>query len=150
MAVPYRCPPEDAGSYPARWQGARPAWLRGSVVRTCPAVFELPGWQSEHLFDGLGAVFAFRVADEPRLDWRLVDCEAPRDARRGRSRLATFGTRMRRPWWLRIFQPVPRISDNVNVNIQPFAGGVVAMTEAPKQALISGETLAVEKWLRYD
>jgi len=150
IVVPYRRPPDDAGSYAARWQGARPAWLRGSVVRTCPAVFRLPGWQSAHLFDGLGAVFAFRIADEARLDWRLLDCEASRDARRGRARLATFGTRMRRPWWLRLFQPVPRISDNANVNIQPFAGALVAMTEAPKQALIDRETLAVRGWLRYD
>ena len=148
--APYRRPSDEAGSYAARWQGERPAWLRGAVVRTCPAVFRLPGWQSAHLFDGLGAVFAFRIGDEPRLDWRLLDCEASRDARRGRSRLATFGTRMRRPWWLRLFQPVPRISDNANVNIQPFAGGLVAMTEAPKQALIDAQTLAVKGWLRYD
>ena len=150
MVVPYRCPPDDAGSYAARWQGARPGWLRGSVVRTAPAVFRLPGWQSAHLFDGLGAVFAFRVDEAPRLDWRLLDCEATRDARRGRSRLATFGTRMRRPWWLRLFQPVPRISDNVNVNVQPFAGGLVAMTEAPKQARIDPQSLAITDWLRYD
>ena len=148
--VPYRRPPDDAGSYAARWQGARPAWLRGSVVRTCPAVFRLPGWQSAHLFDGLGAVFAWRLQDQPRLDWRLLDCEASRDARRGRSRLATFGTRMRRPWWRRLFQPVPRISDNVNVNIQPFAGALVAMTEAPKQARIDPQSLAVTGWLHYD
>jgi len=146
----YRRPRDDAGSYAARWQGERPAWLRGSVVRTCPAVFRLAGWQSTHLFDGLGALFAFRIADEPRLDWRLIDCEASRDARRGRARLATFGTRMRRPWWRRLFQPVPRISDNVNVNVQPFAGGLVAMTEAPKQALIDAESLAVKSWLHYD
>ena len=146
----YRRPPGDAGSFAARWDGTRPAWLRGSVMRTCPAVFSLPGWQSAHLFDGLGALFAFRVAEEPRLDWRLLDCQASRDARRGRSRLATFGTRMRRPWWLRLFQPVPRISDNVNVNVQAFAGGLVAMTEAPKQALIDAGSLAVREWLRYD
>jgi carotenoid cleavage dioxygenase-like enzyme len=145
-----RRPPDDAGSYAARWEGARPAWLRGSVVRTCPAVFRLPGWQSAHLFDGLGALFAWRLQDQPRLDWRLLDCEASRDARRGRARLATFGTRMRRPWWLRLFQPVPRISDNVNVNVQPFAGGLVAMTEAPKQALIDAGNLAVKGWLHYD
>ena len=148
--APYRRPPDEAGSYPARWQGTRPPWLRGSVVRTCPAVFRLPGWQSAHLFDGLGAVLAFRLADEPRLDWRLLDCEASRDARRGRSRLATFGTRMRRPWWLRFFQPVPRISDNVNVNIQSFAGALVAMTEAPKQARIDPQSLAVTDWLHYE
>jgi carotenoid cleavage dioxygenase-like enzyme len=146
----YRRPPGEAGSYAVRWQGVRPAWLGGSVVRTCPAVFSLPGWQSAHLFDALGAMFAWRLQDQPRLDWRLLDCEASRDARRGRSRLATFGTRMRRPWWLRIFQPVPRISDNVNVNVQPFAGGLVAMTEAPKQALIDAESLAVKRWLHYD
>jgi len=150
LVAPYRRPPDDAGSYAARWQGAPPAWLRASVVRTCPAVFRLPGWESEHLFDGLGAVFAFRIADAPRLDWRLIDCEVARDARRGRSRLATFGTRMRRPWWLRIFQPVPRISDNANVNVQPFAGGLVAMTEAPKQARVDPRSLAVTDWLRYD
>jgi beta,beta-carotene 9',10'-dioxygenase len=150
VVAPYRRPPDDAGSYPASWQGERPAWLRGSVVRTCPAVFRLPGWQSAHLFDGLGAVFAFRISEQPRLDWRLLDCEVARDAGRGRSRLATFGTRMRRPWWLRLFQPVPRISDNVNVNIQPFAGALVAMTEAPKQARIDPQSLAVAGWLQYD
>jgi carotenoid cleavage dioxygenase-like enzyme len=45
---------------------------------------------------------------------------------------------------------VPRISDNVNVNVQPFAGGLVAMTEAPKQARIDLRSLAVSDWLRYD
>ena len=149
IVAPYRRPPDDAGSYAARWQGVRPEWLRGSVVRTAPAVFGLPGWQSTHLFDALGAVFAWRIAPEPRLDWRLIDCEVSRDARRGRARLATFGTRMRRPWWRRLLQPVPRISDNVNVNVQPFAGGLVAMTEAPKQALIDADSLAVKDWLRY-
>jgi hypothetical protein len=78
MVVPYRSPPDGAGSYAARWQGTKPEWLRGSVVRTCPAVFRLPGWQSAHLFDGLGAMFAFHITDEPRLDWRLIDCEASR------------------------------------------------------------------------
>ena len=39
---------------------------------------------------------------------------------------------------------------NVNVNVQPFAGGLVAMTEAPKQALIDAGSLAVKSWLHYD
>jgi len=54
-------------------QGARPGWLRGSVVRTAPAVFSLPGWQSAHLFDGLGAVFAFRVDDDGQVWMCRVD-----------------------------------------------------------------------------
>lgn len=150
LVAPYRAPREEAATWAARWHGQPPGWLRGSVVRTCPAVFSLPGWQASHLFDGLGAVFAWRVGPEPRLDWRLLDCEASRQARKGQARLASFGTRMRRPWWLRLFQPVPRITDNANVNIQPFAGALVAMTEAPKQALIGADDLGLREWLRYD
>jgi len=148
--APFRRPPSDAASYAARWHGTPPSWLRGSVVRTCPAVFSLPGWRSAHWFDGLGALFAFRLDAEPRLDWRLLECEAARLARRGRSRLATFGTRMRRPPWLRLLQPVPRLTDNANVNVQPLGPGLVAMTEAPRQALIDARTLAVKDWVRYE
>jgi len=148
--APYRRPPADAGSYAARWHGAPPAWLRGSVVRTCPAIFSLPGWRSEHWFDGLGAMFAFRLGPEPRLDWRLLECEVTAQAREGKARRASFGTPMRRPWWLRLFQPVPQLTDNANVNVQPFGPGLVAMTEAPRQAAIDPQTLAVTGWLRYD
>jgi carotenoid cleavage dioxygenase-like enzyme len=148
--APFRRPPAAAGSYAARWHGRPPEWLRGSVIRTCPAVFSTPGWASEHWFDALGAFFAFRVQPEPRLDWRLLECESSVDARAGRARLASFGTPMRRPWWLRLFQPVPRLTDNVNVNVQPFGPGLVAMTEAPRQAAIDPQTLAVTAWLRYE
>ena len=147
---PFRRPPADAASYPAHWKGAPPAWLRGSVVRTCPAVFRTSGWESRHWFDALGALFAFRIAPEPRLDWRLLDCEMATLARQGLARLASFGTPMRRPWWRRLFQPIPRLTDNANVAVQAFGPGLVAMTEAPRQALIDAGSLAVTGWVRYD
>src|SRR5260221_4234981 len=105
MVVPYRCPPDEAGSYAARWQGARPAWLRGSVVRTCPALFSLPGWQSAHLFDGLGAMFAFRIADEPRLDWRFLYWRAGRPGPPRRPPPAPLLPAPRPPLWAHVVQP---------------------------------------------
>lgn len=148
--APFRRPPADAGSYPAQWEGVPPAWLRGSAVRTCPAVFHTANWESRHWFDGLGAMFAFRVAPQPQLDWRLLDCEMATLAHQGRAVLATFGTPMRRPWWRRLIQPVPRLTDNVNVSVQPFGPGLVAMTETNRQAQIDTASLAVTGWVRYD
>ncbi len=147
---PYRRPPADAGSYPAHWKGVPPDWLRGSLVRTCPAVFHTRGWESRHWFDALGAMFAFRIGPQPRLDWRLLDCEMATLARQGRAVLGTFGTPMRRPWWRRLTQPVPRLTDNVNVSVQPFGPGLVAMTETNRQAKIDPESLAVTDWVRYE
>lgn len=147
---PFRRPPADAGSYPAQWKGIPPAWLRGSVVRTCPAVFRTSAWESRHWFDGLGAMFAFRVGPEPRLDWRLLDCEMTTLARKGSAELGSFGTPMSRPWWRRLTQPVPRLTDNVNVNVQPFGPGLVAMTETSRQATIDADSLAVSGWVRYE
>lgn len=146
---PFRRPPTHAGSYPTQWKGVPPAWLRGSAVRTCPAVFHTAKWESQHWFDALGAMFAFRIAPQPRLDWRVLECEMSRLAHRGRAVLATFGTPMRRPWWRRMIQPIPQLTDNVNVSVQPFAPGLVAMTETNKQAMIDAQTLAVTGWVSY-
>ncbi|MBC7978548.1 MAG: carotenoid oxygenase family protein [Myxococcales bacterium] len=38
----------------ARIEGTFPAWLRGRLVRTAPAVFEQDGWAAAHWFDALG------------------------------------------------------------------------------------------------
>jgi carotenoid cleavage dioxygenase-like enzyme len=113
-------------------------------------MFRTPGWESRHWFDGLGAMFAFRIGAETRLDWRMLDCRMTRLAREGRAELGTFDTPMRRPWWRRLAQPIPPTTDNANVNVQAFGPGLVAMTETPHQALIDATTLAVTGWTRYD
>jgi len=139
---PFRRSSEKHTAIAAKLQGELPAWLRGEVVRTCPAVFETNQWHAEHWFDGLGMIYAFRIGDA-QVDFRsrLLDSEVSRDAWRGRSNLGTFGTRTARPLLRRVFEPIQRISDNTNVNIQKFGKDLVAMTEGDRQHVIDADTL---------
>ncbi len=147
---PFRRSPESQAGIPAKIAGKIPDWLRGEVVRTCPAVFETGGWRAQHWFDGLGMIYAFRVGDSG-VDFRsrLLDSETARDAWRGEANLGSFGTPTVRPFLRRIFEPVPRVSDNTNVNIVRLGSELVAMTEGNRQLVIDDATLAATQPVRY-
>jgi beta,beta-carotene 9',10'-dioxygenase len=147
---PFRHSPEEQAGIPAKISGTIPDWLRGEVVRTCPAVFETREWRAQHWFDGLGMIYAFRIGDST-IDFRsrLLDSEAARDAWRGEANLGAFGTPTTRPLLQRIVQPVPRISDNTNVNIVKLGQELVAMTEGDRQLVIDDETLASVRPVAY-
>ena len=51
--APFRNSPEVRDATEAVVTGRLPDWLRGELVRTCPAVFEAVRWQAGHWFDGL-------------------------------------------------------------------------------------------------
>ena len=140
---PFRRSSENHAAVPAKITGTIPDWLRGEVVRTCPAVFETKGWRAHHWFDGLGMIYAFRIADSA-VDFRsrLLDSETARDAWHGKANLGSFGTPTARPLLQRIVQPVARISDNTNVNIVRMGPELVAMTEGDRQHIIDDATLA--------
>ncbi len=148
--APFRRSTEYRAAIPAQVDGAIPAWLRGTVVRTCPAVFETAGWRAAHWFDGLGMLYAFRI-DDAGVDFRsrLLESEAARDAWQGKARLGSFGTATERSLWERIVHPVPRMTDNDNVNIARFGDELVAMTEGSRQLVIDDTTLAVARPARY-
>src|SRR5262245_52043309 len=139
---PFRHSPDQAG-IPAKITGTIPDWLRGEVVRTCPAIFEAREWRAQHWFDGLGMIYAFRIGDST-IDFRsrLLDSETARDAWRGKANLGAFGTPTERPFLQRIFAPVARISDNTNVNIVKMGQELVAMTEGDRQNIIDHDTLS--------
>lgn len=141
--APFRRSPENKTRVPARVQGKIPDWLRGEVVRTCPAVFQTEQWHAEHWFDGLGMIYAFHIGDGG-IDFRsrLLDSEAARDAFRGQANLGTFGTPNARPFLRRLFEPVTRVSDNTNVNILKLGRELVAVTEGDRQLVIDEDTLA--------
>jgi beta,beta-carotene 9',10'-dioxygenase len=147
---PFRRSPEKQAATPANVTGKIPDWLRGEVVRTCPAVFEANDWRARHWFDGLGMIYAFRIGDSG-IDFRsrLLDSETARDAWRGKANLGSFGTPTARPLLQRIFEPVPRISDNTNVNIVRMGPELVAMTEGDRQLVIDDETLASVRPVAY-
>jgi len=135
--APFRHSPENHAAIPAKIEGSLPDWLRGEVVRTCPAIFETNGWRAQHWFDGLGLIYSFRIGDST-IDFRsrLLDSETARDARRGKATLGSFGTPTSRPLLRRVFEPIPRISDNTNVNIVRLGPELVAMTEGDRQMVI--------------
>ena len=91
--APFRRSPEIQTAVPANISGTIPDWLRGEVVRTCPAVFETQGWRAQHWFDGLGMIYAFRIGNVG-VDFRsrLLDSETARDAWRGKAHYGSFGT----------------------------------------------------------
>ena len=148
--APFRRSTAQHAPLPAHLAGHIPDWLRGEVVRTCPAVFETPGWRAAHWFDGLCMLYAFRITDGG-IDFRsrLLDSEAARDAWQGRTLLGSYGTPTVRPLWRRIVEPVQRMTDNDNVNIVRIGADLVAMTEGSRPLRIDGATLAAIGPARY-
>lgn len=140
---PFRHSSESRAEIPAKISGEIPSWLRGEVFRTCPVVFESREWRARHWFDGLGMIYAFRIGSSGvGFQSRLLDSETARDASRGESNLGTFGTPTTRPLLRRVLEPVPRVSDNTNVNIARMGSELVAMTEGNRQLSIDETTLA--------
>ncbi len=116
--------------------GRLPDWLNGTLVRTCPAVFELPAWRAQHWFDGLCLLYSFELAPgRVTFRERLLASEAQAAALAGRRDLGAFGTSMQRPFWRRVFQPKPPLTDNANVNVIPFRGDLLVLTETVRQHL---------------
>lgn len=128
--------------------GVLPEWLTGQVVRTAPAVFQAPGWQAGHWFDGLGMLYAFRFDAKGAVSFRQRLLESTMAKAPGK--LASFGTSMQRGFFKRLFQPIPPQSDNTNVNILPYGDELVAMTETSTQWVVDPETLENKRTLHWE
>ena len=127
----------------AQVHGTIPAWLRGRLIRTAPAVFEFDGWRSAHWFDALGMLYSFEIGADGRVHWmqRLLQSEFNRSVLAGRNELASFGTRDQRSFVQRLLHPVARSTDNTNVSIRPDGRHWIAMTETDRQLAIDPRTL---------
>jgi carotenoid cleavage dioxygenase-like enzyme len=135
----------------AEVDGVIPAWLRGRLIRTAPAVFEFDHWCSAHWFDALGMLYSFEIAGDGRVHWmqRLLECEFNRSVLNGRNELGSFGTADERGFIQRILHPVARSTDNANVNIRPDGRHWIAMTETDRQLAIDPQTLKTAAELRF-
>ncbi|MFY8082517.1 MAG: carotenoid oxygenase family protein [Rubrivivax sp.] len=126
----------------ARVEGQMPCWLAGDLLRTAPAGFATALWSASHWFDGIGMLYQFRVLDgRVEFSQRLLECRGAHDAAAGALSAATFATPMRRPLLRRLFQPIPQITDNTNVNVIPYDETRVALTEGAQQLVIDKDTL---------
>ena len=139
---PFRRSPEARDGVAAVVSGAPPAWLQGELVRTCPAVFEASRWRASHWFDGLGMIYAFRVAaSSVTFQSRLLESEAAAEIAGGPTRMASYGTATGRTLWQRFIQPIQRITDNTNVNIVKMGEDLVALTEGDRQLRVDARSL---------
>ncbi len=139
----------SVGEAKAEVVGALPGWLRGELIRTCPAVFESNGWQAEHWFDGLGALFAFSIGEQGvGFRQRLLETSAVVRQAGGDTTLSTFGTTSRRPIWKRL-NPFGEIATNANVNCQRFGDELWAMTETPRPVRVDPVTLAAKEEIEW-
>lgn len=125
-------------------RGTFPEWLRGSLLRTGPAKFEVGRTTVNHWFDGLAMLHRFSFANggvtySNRFLRSDSYCEAAVDGALARGEFATDPCRT-------LFQRVaavfsPHLTDNCNVNVDVFGDKVVALTETTLPVLFDAETL---------
>lgn len=140
--VPFRSPRREHDHTRLPIEGSIPSWLRGDLIRLCPAVFEKGPWRARHLFDGLGLLHAFSI-DEGGVSFRSRMLRSEQWARieDGRAWHCGFADGPQRSWLRRLVQPVPSITDNANVNLCRLGDDYVAMTETPHQLRFDPDTL---------
>jgi len=133
--------------------GRLPDWLRGTLLRNGPARFEVGAEGYRHWFDGLAMIHRFGIADGTvsyanrflRTPNFTADMEANRIAcpEFGTDPQLSLAGRVRS-----IMQPTQNA--NANVNIVPFAGDFLALTETPYPVAFDGTTLETKGVLPYD
>ncbi|HEY6879970.1 MAG TPA: carotenoid oxygenase family protein [Polyangiales bacterium] len=148
--APFRWTSQAVDSLPVRVEGRVPDWLRGQLVRTAPALFERGGWRAGHLFDGQSLLYGFHLAPEQvTFQQRLLASKTLAAIDRGKP-VSGFATRLQRSWWQRLLRPIPPLTDNTNVNVVPFQGHWLALTESPEQHVIDRGSLASRGVFAYD
>jgi carotenoid cleavage dioxygenase-like enzyme len=154
--APFRSRAEDGPlAMSAELEGELPAWLAGDLLRTAPAVFQREGasgrFDAAHWFDALGLLYGFRIeGGAVRFRQRLMETEVERASRDGGMPTASFGSPIVRSFWRRLFSPIPKVTDNTNVNLVPLGDQLVALTESPHQWRIDRESLATTERVTYD
>jgi beta,beta-carotene 9',10'-dioxygenase len=149
--APFRRSPEVHNATEAVITGSLPDWLRGELVRTCPAVFEAVRWQAGHWFDGLCMIYAFRIGSASiGFQSRLLESEAAGEISGGPTRLGSFGTSTGRSLLQRLVQPIQRITDNTNVNVVKMGDDLVALTEGDKQVRLDARSLRALGTVEYE
>ena len=125
--------------------GSLPDWLRGALIRTGPAKWEVGRRTMNHWFDGLAMLHRFEVADG-RVTYasRFLETKAYRAARdRGELGYSEFATDPCRSLFQRVATLFsPQLTDNGNVNLTRLGERFIAMTETPIPVQFDAETLA--------
>jgi beta,beta-carotene 9',10'-dioxygenase len=135
------------------FRGVVPDWLKGTLVRTGPARFEVGERTYNHWFDGLAMLHAFafgggRVSYANRYLHSRAYQEAMANGKISRGEYATDPCRT-------LFQRVaswfsPQTGDNGVVNVAQLADAIVALTETRLPVRFDPHTLATLGGAEYD
>ena len=124
-------------------EGELPQWLRGSLLRTGPARWDLGKQTVNHWFDGLAMLHRFTI-DGGCVSYanRFLRTKAFEGAKDGRVSYREFATDPCRSAFQRVASLFdPGFSDNANVNVAKIMGQWVALTETPMAITFDPETL---------
>jgi beta,beta-carotene 9',10'-dioxygenase len=130
---------------PLQIEGELPRWLRGSLLRTGPAKWDVGTQTMRHWFDGLAMLHRFAFADgSATYASRFLESKAYRAASEtGEITYSEFATDPCRSLFQRAFSIFsPKLTDNGNVNLTKLGERVIAMTETPIPVEFDAETLA--------
>jgi carotenoid cleavage dioxygenase-like enzyme len=147
---PFRWSQREKRELPVAVSGSLPEWLKGQLMRTAPADFARNGIQIGHWFDGHALMYAFDFGQGVHFRQQLLATDMLAANDRGRNDTAMFGTDMRRSFLRRLFAPVPALTDNTNVNVVPWQGQWLAMTETPHQHMVDKDSLRSLGHYRYE
>jgi carotenoid cleavage dioxygenase-like enzyme len=142
LGQPLRWSERERTDLPVSVSGALPSWLKGQLVRTAPADFSRGGIAVQHWFDAHCLLYGFEFGQGVHFKQQLLASRHLAANDRGENRMASFGTDLQRGWFRRLLEPVPQFTDNANVNVVPWQGKWLAMTETPHQHVIDPGTLA--------
>ena len=126
-------------------EGELPEWLRGALIRTGPAVWDVGERTMAHWFDGLAMLHRFAISDgEVAYVSRMLETRAWRAAHdRGEIAYSEFATDPCRSLFARVTSVFsPQLTDNANVNLVRLGERYIAMTETPIPVRFDAETLA--------
>ena len=133
--------------------GTLPDWLTGTLLRNGPGRFTVGAERYRHWFDGLAMLhrFAIRNGGVSYANRFLRSPGFVAAERAGRIRCSEFATDPRPTLLERLgIRFGATASANANVNIVPFDGAYLALTETPTPVAFDGETLATRGVRSYD
>ena len=125
---------EDAYQGPCSVSGAVPPWLRGTLYRVGPGLWEVGGRQLRHLLDGfvvVGATAFGGPGEGVSTQQRLVANEPYRAARRGSLIVDKFASRRRFAGWGDWAQERIRVSCKPIYSENMFPGSRHSSVRAP-------------------
>src|SRR5919204_1377614 len=126
-------------------RGELPRWLRGSLIRTGPAKWEVGDRAMNHWFDGFAMLHRFSFGDgQVSYANRFLESRAYRAARdEGRIAYSEFATDPCRTLFQRVSAMFsPKLTDNANVNLTRLGERFISMTETPIPVEFDARTLA--------